>query len=145
MHPASEAIKVELLPRCEAKEGAAFTRDPNFITRNVPHPHAKFGSVRSELHPLLRLAQLSLARLQPSRELRCTEHVIAQFVAHRRDNCRICETKEKRNVDNSPNHEWDVPCHNRAENHAATDNQSASPVASAPYCNRGIDEKDKQQ
>ena len=39
----------------------------------------------------------------------------------------------------------DVPCQNRAEDHAAADKQSAPPIAPSPDGNRGIHEKDKQQ
>ena len=48
-------------------------------------------------------------------------------------------------MDDSPDYERNVPCQDRAENHAAADNQSAFPISPAPDSNRGIDEKDKQQ
>src|SRR5206468_9360812 len=70
---------------------------------------------------------------------------ISQLVAHRQDDSRICEGEEKRDIDDSPDHEWDVPSHNSAEDHAAADNQSALPIAPAPDGNCGIHRKDKQQ
>ena len=143
MYPASEAIKIDLLGRREAKEGATFVREPNFVARNIPHPHPEFGSACGELHALSCFAQINLACLQPPSELRSMEQVVAQFVSHRRDNSRIRETEKKRNVDDSPDHKRHMPSQNRTKNHAATDNKSASPVAPPPHGDRSIDEKDK--
>src|ERR1041384_4137189 len=122
MYPASEAIKIKLLGRREAKENATFVREPNFVACNIPHPHPEFGSACSELHALPCFAQVNLAFLQPPSELCRMEQIVAQFVSHRCHNSRIRETEEKRNVDDSPDHERDVPCENRTENHAAPDN-----------------------
>src|SRR5262249_31380454 len=60
MDPAPEAIDIELFRRRETKERASFVRDPNFITHDVPCPHAEFGSGCGELHAMLCLAQLFL-------------------------------------------------------------------------------------
>jgi hypothetical protein len=73
------------------------------------------------------------------------KHIVTQLGAHRQDDSQICKGEEKRNVDDSPDYEWNVPRHNSAEDHAATDNQRASPVAPPPDGNCGVHAKDKKQ
>ena len=104
MYRTSEAIDVELLRRCEAKEGAPFVGNPNLITHNIPRPHAEFGSASCELHALLRLAQVSFVRLQLPRELCPPHQVAANLVAHRCYHAKICEAGQKWGLDNSPDH-----------------------------------------
>src|SRR4051794_25577628 len=79
------------------------------------------------------------------REMHRSSHVVTQFIAHRRHDGRICEAEEKWDFDNAPDHQRDVPCEDRAENHATADEQTATPITTAPDGNRGIHGKDKQQ
>src|SRR5204863_72113 len=85
MYPASEAIKIDLLGRREAKEGATFVREPNFVARNIPHPHPEFGSACGELHALLCFAQVNLAFLQPPREPWSSGAEIEPHESHERE------------------------------------------------------------
>src|SRR6266508_6075401 len=95
MYHTSEALEVEPLGRSEAKEGAAFVGDPNFIPHNIPHPHPKLGSAGREFHALVRFAQVSFTHLQLPRELRPVQQVVAHFIAHSCYQAQICEAGEK--------------------------------------------------
>src|SRR5262245_31939600 len=102
MHSASEAIEVELLRWCEAKEGAPFVCDPNFIMDNIPLPHSESGGVGGQIESLL-------AYFQFTRETRCSSHVITQLIAHHcHDGC-IGEAEEKGDFQDTPDHQWNVP------------------------------------
>src|SRR5438105_14949991 len=86
-----------------------------------------------------------IAYFQFLRELRRLKHIATQLIAHRQDDSRVREGEEKWEVDDSPNHEWDVPREDRAEDHAATNNQRPLPVATLPDGKCGIYRKDKEQ
>ena len=94
--------------------------------------------VGRQVEPLLTFFQFP-------RESRRLKHIVAQLIAHRHHNSRIREAEKKRDVDDAPDRERNVPRQNRPGNHAAADNQSAPPVTPLPDGHRGIHEKDKKQ
>src|SRR6266536_3820895 len=118
----SDTLCGELLRLRKAKKSPIFFRKPDFIAPNVPGPHDKPCCLGGQIYTLFAFAQGGFASLQLPRELRRMKHIVAEFIVHRRNDSRICKTEEKRNIDDSPDHEGHMPCQNRAENHAATDN-----------------------
>ncbi len=117
---------------------AARRRDPDFILLQVPLPHSEVGGVRGEIESLL-------ADFQFVGETRGWSHVTTQFIPHYRDDPGISEAEEERDIDNSPDHQGDVPRENRAKDHAAADQQGASPIPASPHGDCGVHAKDKQQ
>ena len=65
-------------------------------------------------------------------------HIAAQLISHGRHDRGISEAEKERNIDNSPDHQWNMPRENRAKDHAATDEQGAPMISPAPHGNRGV-------
>ena len=112
--------------------------EPDFIFLQIPLPHSKVSGVRGQVEPLL-------ANFQFTRETRGSSHVTTQLIRHRRDDPGIGEAEEERDIDNSPDHQGDMPRENRAKDHAAADQQGASPIPASPHGDCGVHAEDKQQ
>ena len=97
MQPASKTVEIQFLRGVEAKHGAAFVRDPNFIMDNVPLPHSEIGGVGGQVESLL-------AYFQFTRETRCSSHVITQLIAHHCNDGCISEAEEEGDVQDAPDH-----------------------------------------
>ena len=91
-------------------------------------------------------AEALFADLQFRREIRRSDRVIAQLITKRDHDAQICEAGEKRDLDDSQDHQRELRRHNRAEEGCgAADDQCALPIAPPPDSNRGINEKGKEQ
>src|SRR5947199_10654896 len=104
------AFRIELFRWREAKNSPRFVGNPNFIARDVPSPQGEVDGIGRDLHVLFRFAQCGLTRFQSPRELRRSSDVGTQLIAHGQHDSGICKAEEKRDVDDSPDHERDVPC-----------------------------------
>ena len=71
---------------------------PHRVLRSGPDPEAEVGSIRGQGHLLLAFAQVV-------RESRGAEHVVAQLVAHHRDQAQEEQARRERRMDDSPQHQ----------------------------------------
>ena len=140
MHVLEERDHRDGLAGREAEHRVEPLGGPHRVLRSGPDPEAEVGRIRDQGHLLLALAQVI-------RDPRRPEHVVAQLVAHRRDQAQVEQGRREGLLDDSPQHQdgFERRSH-REERDASAHHQRLPPVTPPPGRDRRVrDEHGEQQ
>src|SRR5438874_12780224 len=108
VHNLEYSVKAHWLRFRKAEQPSPFLRYPKFVIPDVPNPQTEVRHVGHEVNALFALVQRGLAGLKLLGKLRRTEEVIAQSIAHRRDNALIEQARRQGHRDDAPGYKHRV-------------------------------------
>ena len=132
---------------CVAEEPLCLRVDQQHPAFAVHQHDSAWRGFHDSAELFLCLGHLLLAHAQLIREPRGTDHVVAQLVAHRRDQAQVEQARGERRMDDSSQYQHGLErSSEREERDASAHHQRLAPITPAPGRKRGVrDEQDEQQ